>query len=69
MCGRTLNIKLLVLSCAALRGKQGTEVHLLEICMWALLADAERQGSQRNKKDDAAWASVRITCSALMSLL
>ena len=31
MCGRTLNIKVLVLTCAALRGKQGTAVHLLEI--------------------------------------
>ena len=31
MCGRTLNIKVLVLSGAALRGKQGTAVHLLEI--------------------------------------
>src|SRR3982074_476021 len=31
MCGRTFNIKVLVLSCAALRGKQCTAVHLLEI--------------------------------------
>jgi hypothetical protein len=31
MCARALNIKVLVLSCAALRGKQRTAVHLFEI--------------------------------------